>query len=369
MKPYKFLLVEDEPIISMHIEETLNNLGYNNIQKSFDAPTALQNLSNEKFDMVLMDINLGGGNDGKDGIDIITEIKKHVNVPVIYITGNSDYKTVHKAKFSYPDGFIVKPFSETDLKITLELVLHKAESKLKKKERVNSKHEFSYEENLKNLVIRLGPNGEIFYVNSYIKKITDKPPVYYNDKKIEDSDFDPFFASTLTNILNEVKSANRHLFYCNLKNKNEGERVMEIIVTPDSLSNNTFGSYLLRFNDVTNRMDNPMTKQQRSLQNSVQKKNTISKKLAESISRREKEVLICVKEGMSNKVIAAILKISPKTVSIHRGNLMEKLKAQNAVELIRIAIENNLISSRQAPTYIKLLNDLPDNNDTSDDDK
>ncbi len=336
MKPYKFLLVEDEAVISMSIEETLNNLGYTNVITAFDASTASEYLSNEKFDMVLMDINLGSG---KDGIDVMSEIQKHVDIPFVYITGNSDSITVNKAKYTEPDGFIVKPFNETDLKITLELVLHKAKHKLKKENRLNTNMEFSFEENLKNLVIRLGPNGEIYYVNSYIKKLTNKPPVYYTDKKIEESEFDPFFSSTLTNILAEVKNANRHLFYCSLKDHKAGERVMEVVVTPDHFSDNSFGSYLLRFNDVTER--NITTETNNIDPVPVKKKEKTESPFDKNITSREREILSYIIKGLSNKDIANLLKISDKTISVHRTHVMKKLNAKNAAQLVKIAIDNN----------------------------
>jgi len=351
MKPYKLLLVEDEAIISMSIEETLNNLGYTNIKTAFDASTATDFLSNEKFDMVLMDVNLGKG---KDGIDVMNEMKEYIDIPLVYITGNSDPVTVNKAKYSEPDGFIIKPFNETELKITMDLVLHKAQSKLKKANRLNTTSEFSFEENLKDLVIRLSPEGEIFYVNSYIKKLTNKPPIFYTDKKIEESDLDPFFSATLTNILNEVKNANRHLFYCNVKNQKLGERVMEVVVTPDNFSNNTFGSYLLRFNDVTDRYTpkSNIVKSDNSLNtmeiaSSIddpeegQGKRKLKSFFDKATTAREKEVLSYIVKGLSNKDIGNLLNISEKTVSVHRTHVMKKLKAKNAAQLVKIAIDNN----------------------------
>ena len=354
MKPYKLLLVEDEAIISMSIEETLNNLGYTNIKTAFDASTATDFLSNEKFDMVLMDVNLGKG---KDGIDVMTEMKQYIDVPLVYITGNSDSVTVNKAKQSEPDGFIIKPFNETELKITMELVLHKAQNKLKKTNRLNTNAEFSFEENLKDLVIRLGPDGEIFYINSYIKKLTNKPAIYYTDKKIEESDFDPFFSSTLTNILNEVKNANRHLFYCNVKNQKLGERVMEVVVTPDNFSNNTFGSYLLRFNDVTDRYapkSNIVSSENNTIditesheEPELNGKRKLKSFFDKATTAREKEVLSYIVKGLSNKDIGNLLNISEKTVSVHRTHVMKKLKAKNAAQLVKIAIDNNFSFRRK----------------------
>ena len=62
------------------------------------------------------------------------------------------------------------------------------------------------------------------------------------------------------------------------------------------------------------------------------------------LTDRERQVLQLVIEGKSNKEIAMVLGISPKTVSVHRTNIMSKLDVQNTVELVRYAASNPLIS-------------------------
>jgi DNA-binding NarL/FixJ family response regulator len=62
------------------------------------------------------------------------------------------------------------------------------------------------------------------------------------------------------------------------------------------------------------------------------------------LTERERQVLQLVVEGKSNKEVAMELGISPKTVSVHRTNIMSKLDVQNTVELIRYATSNPLIS-------------------------
>jgi len=62
------------------------------------------------------------------------------------------------------------------------------------------------------------------------------------------------------------------------------------------------------------------------------------------LTDRERQVLRSIVEGKSNKEIALDLGISPKTVSVHRTNLMLKLNVQNTVELIRYASNNPLVS-------------------------
>lgn len=65
--------------------------------------------------------------------------------------------------------------------------------------------------------------------------------------------------------------------------------------------------------------------------------------LLAKLSPRERDVLRELAEGLTNQQISEKLFISPRTVEIHRKNIMDKLGAQNIVSLIRIIIESNLI--------------------------
>jgi FixJ family two-component response regulator len=61
-----------------------------------------------------------------------------------------------------------------------------------------------------------------------------------------------------------------------------------------------------------------------------------------TLSSREREVLDWLSEGSSNKVIARELNISPRTVEIHRANMMNKLGASHAAEAVRLKLEAKL---------------------------
>lgn len=58
----------------------------------------------------------------------------------------------------------------------------------------------------------------------------------------------------------------------------------------------------------------------------------------ESLSERERQVLSAVVAGLPNKSIAYDLDISPRTVEVHRANVMAKMKARNLPQLVRMAI-------------------------------
>jgi two-component system, LuxR family, response regulator FixJ len=56
------------------------------------------------------------------------------------------------------------------------------------------------------------------------------------------------------------------------------------------------------------------------------------------LSEREREVLAGVVAGLPNKTIGYDLNISPRTVEIHRANVMEKMEAKNLPDLVRMAL-------------------------------
>jgi DNA-binding NarL/FixJ family response regulator len=67
--------------------------------------------------------------------------------------------------------------------------------------------------------------------------------------------------------------------------------------------------------------------------------------LLESLSERERAVLVMVAEGMINKQMGTRLGISPKTVARHRENLMKKLALHSRTDLVKFAIRTGLIDA------------------------
>jgi two-component system response regulator FixJ len=69
-----------------------------------------------------------------------------------------------------------------------------------------------------------------------------------------------------------------------------------------------------------------------------QKRITAIKACAEQLTPREQEVMRYVLNATQNKIIAAELGISIKTVELHRANLMTKMQAKTSTELVRLAL-------------------------------
>ncbi|HEX2494539.1 MAG TPA: response regulator FixJ [Steroidobacter sp.] len=67
-------------------------------------------------------------------------------------------------------------------------------------------------------------------------------------------------------------------------------------------------------------------------------RNDIRRRL-ETLTPREREVLDLVVHGKANKVIAGDLKLSQRTVEIHRARVMEKMQASSLAHLVRMVLE------------------------------
>ncbi|TNE29522.1 MAG: helix-turn-helix transcriptional regulator [Alphaproteobacteria bacterium] len=83
-------------------------------------------------------------------------------------------------------------------------------------------------------------------------------------------------------------------------------------------------------------------RQEAEVNNEARRRKIAARTLVSKLSRREGEVLDWLAEGYSNKAIAHELQISPRTVEIHRANMMAKLGARHAAEAVRIRIEAQL---------------------------
>lgn len=62
----------------------------------------------------------------------------------------------------------------------------------------------------------------------------------------------------------------------------------------------------------------------------------------QKLSKREREILAGMVEGLSNRMIGERLEISPRTVELHRSNLLGKVNAKHSADAIRVAIEGSL---------------------------
>ncbi|MCW3091663.1 MAG: response regulator of the LytR/AlgR family [Ferruginibacter sp.] len=116
----KILVVEDEMIIAAKISMQLTNLGYEVTGILPRGEQAIQQVKENKPDIILLDINLKGE---IDGIETARQVQLYDDIPIIYLTANSDEATFNRAKPTKPYAFISKPFKQLDLQRAIELTI------------------------------------------------------------------------------------------------------------------------------------------------------------------------------------------------------------------------------------------------------
>ncbi len=112
------MIVEDDLILNLLYESYLEKLGYGAEGELVYGKTAIEVAKRIKPDLILMDISLEGD---MDGIDAMIEIRKFSDVPVIYITGNSDPYHVERAKATNYIDYLMKPIEFDVLKRSIEV--------------------------------------------------------------------------------------------------------------------------------------------------------------------------------------------------------------------------------------------------------
>ena len=125
MEGERILIVEDEVILAMEYEIIVREMGYNVAKIAFSGYDAILLSDQYRPNIVLMDIRLAGH---LNGINAAREIQDRFNIPVVFITGNTDAATQEKAMGINPAGYLSKPLDEYVLKIMLEDILKKDSS-------------------------------------------------------------------------------------------------------------------------------------------------------------------------------------------------------------------------------------------------
>lgn len=126
------LVVEDELITAASIEELLQEEDYTTIGIAKDAATALRLCSQTAVPpaVVICDINIKGD---IQGVALAGQLKKLYNCEIIFLTAYADAKTVQTAFAQEPVMYVVKPYTDAQLLVALQMAFHK----IYKKEKVN----------------------------------------------------------------------------------------------------------------------------------------------------------------------------------------------------------------------------------------
>lgn len=117
------MVVEDESIIARIIKASLERLGYSITALVASGEEAVRRALEDKPDLILMDIVL---TKGMDGIEAAENIHRSAKIPIVYLSAYSEEQVVQRAKVTEPYGYIIKPFTDRELHIVIEIALYRA---------------------------------------------------------------------------------------------------------------------------------------------------------------------------------------------------------------------------------------------------
>ncbi|MFN0075416.1 MAG: response regulator [Prosthecobacter sp.] len=163
----RILIVENEGLVGCDMAASLGKLGYLVVGICASGEEALERFEELRPDLVLLDVHLAGQ---LDGIDTARELQRRSRVAIVYVTACADLDTVARARQTHPHGYLLKPFSHDELRLTVEVA-----SQRHLEENARQRREHSYFEAFQSLadgVIAADLAGGIVFMNPAAARIT-----------------------------------------------------------------------------------------------------------------------------------------------------------------------------------------------------
>lgn len=157
------LIVEDEVVLAMALEVSLNEMGFSVSGIEINSQNAIIHAKNKLPDIVLMDINLSSSS----GIQAANEIWKTLKIPIVFLTSYSNDKTIKDAMECEPYGYLLKPCRDKELKVTISMAMHK--------------HKYFFKNKNELEVVK----DKFIQINENLKFDISKSELYKNDEKIK----------------------------------------------------------------------------------------------------------------------------------------------------------------------------------------
>ena len=168
----RLMIVDDEAIITMQLGMRLRSMGYDVVGTASSAEESVRMAKDLNPNLILMDIVMPGDGD-IDGINAAEIIKDEMDIPIIFLTAYTDDEYIRRAKNVSPFGYIVKPYSDNEVKANIEIAIHKKELERKQKqagERIRRLF-LSVEQNPWMIMI-MDTNGNVEFVNDRFSRVT-----------------------------------------------------------------------------------------------------------------------------------------------------------------------------------------------------
>jgi two-component system cell cycle sensor histidine kinase/response regulator CckA len=163
----RILIVEDEGLVGCDMAASLAQLGYQVLGICASGEEAIQRFDELQPDLVLLDVHLAGQ---LDGIDTAAQLQQRKPVAIVYVTACADLDTVARARQTHPQGYLLKPFNQDELRLAVEVAAQRHLEEVDRRRREHSY--FEAFQSLADGVIATDLAGGIVFINPAAARAT-----------------------------------------------------------------------------------------------------------------------------------------------------------------------------------------------------
>lgn len=163
----RILVIETENPDGSSVAADVAKLGYEVVATCRTGEEGLERFEELRPDLVLTDIPLGGE---IDGVDTAHRLHQFGHVAVVYVTACADLTTVARARETQPHGYLLKPFTQDELRLSIEVAATRYLEEMERRRREQSY--FEAFQSLADGVIAADLAGVIVFVNAAAVRIT-----------------------------------------------------------------------------------------------------------------------------------------------------------------------------------------------------
>jgi len=150
------MVVEDEYVLARDLANRLEQFGYQVCGPASQGAAALELAGQCRPDLVLMDIRLGGD---LDGIATAVELRRRLDVPVVFLTAFADDDTLERAKVAEPHGYLLKPCEDRELRTVIEMSLARHDAEVSRRAAEAQARQLANEQRI---ILESAPIGILF---------------------------------------------------------------------------------------------------------------------------------------------------------------------------------------------------------------
>jgi PAS domain S-box-containing protein len=320
-------IVEDEKIVALDIAASLKSLGYNVTGMASSGKEAIDKVTKNIPDLILMDIRLKGE---MDGISTAEAIHTRYDIPIIYLTAYADENTLERAKRTEPYGYLLKPYEKRVLHSTIEMAYYK--KKMEYKVRESERWLSTILNSIADAVIATDNQGRIKFINPVAELFTGWNQTSAMGKKLSDilkllNEFDR------TGIDLEIERIDKIITRQGILTDNDGnERIILFTVSPIKSESRLSGIVVI-FQDVTEqrRTDRERENLFREVSSARERLKVLSKRLID-VQESERRKLARELHDEVGQILTAI-KINLQTAKkVTEGNAAPHL--DESIELV-----------------------------------